>query len=271
MKRTKKFLVASASTLLFLSIVFISSCVKERDVDTYAAEDAVFALWAYDNAMDIANEANSLSTGDNLVLYKTTGNCSRVINTPGELIISFGDDNCLCNDGRERRGKIIVNYEGNYDDTNAVHNYTFQNYFINDNEINGTQTVTAVNSEDGVQQFAIVIDGKLDIEDSLGALTYQADLTRRFVEGNGTIQWGDDVYEISGTAQGLNIYGNNYAFSIVEPVVKANTLMCRFFNKGILEVQPQGRTFRSIDFGDGSCDKSAIVTIDRKQHNIDME
>ncbi len=116
-----------------------------------------------------------------------------------------------------------------------------------------------------------MIDGNLDIEDTLGTLTYKAKLNRTWVSGYTTTQWGDDLYEITGSAQGVNIYGNNYAFTVKEPIQKGTNLTCRYISKGILEVQPQGRTFRSINFGDGSCDSRATATIDKKEHNIDLK
>ena len=63
-------------------------------------------------------------------------------------------------------------------------------------------------------------------------------------------------------------YNNNVAMRIVEPVIKPASITCQYLNKGIVEVQPEGRTFRHVDLGDGSCDADATVTIDTKQHHI---
>lgn len=279
MKRPNNFITAASTALLFIVCMSIfASCIKERDHDTYAAEDATFALWVYDDAINIANEAATLNSGDNLAHYKTTGFCGQTINSPGQIIVAFGNNNgadntnCLCNDGRNRRGKIIVNYTGVYNDSNAVHTMTFENYFVDDNEIKGTQTIQPMGLNDnGVPYYTSIIDGEVDILDSLGALTYNAEITRTWTSGSSTVQWGDDSYELTGTAQGVNIYGNNYAFNVLEPIVKPTNIACRYFTTGILEVQPQGRTFRSIDFGTGNCDATATVTIDNKQHNMIMK
>ncbi len=270
MKLNQNFFIALATAAFFIgSVSILSSCVKERDFDTYAAEDASYAMWIYDDAINILNEASRLKTGDNLILYKTTGYCSEVVNQPGRIIVSFGSSDCLCNDGRNRRGKIIVEFQGNYADSGQAHFITFEDYFVDNNEVNGSETVTFMGRNDANQPyFTVSVDGILDIDDSLGSLTYNAELERTWLTGSETIQYEDDNFEITGKGQGVNIYGNNYAFNTKESVHKPTNLMCRYFTKGILEVQPQGRTFRSIDFGNGNCDKTATVTIDGKQHNM---
>lgn len=276
MKMSKNFYVASASAFLFvLCVSVLASCVKDRDFDLYAAEDATYALWAFDDVINIADEASRLNDGDNLAHYKTTGGCARIVKTPGQIIVAFGNDNgtdninCLCNDGRNRRGKIIVNYTGNYNDSGETSTITFEDYFVDDNEMKGSETIKFMGtSTGGAPYFAVAVDGEFDILDSLGALTYKADLTRTWAAGSSTIEFSDDVYELTGTAQGVNIYGNNYAFNALEPIHKPTNIICRYFTQGILEVQPQGRTFRSIDFGDGSCTSNATVTFDNKQHNM---
>lgn len=270
MKLTKNFFVAATTALFFVVCMSIfASCIKERDHDTLAAEDATFALWVYDNAINIANEAATLTTGDNLNLYKTSGFCATITNNPGFIVVDFDTVNCLCNDGRTRRGKILIAYTGTYKDSNETRTITFENYYVNDNKINGTETITGMGlNSSGNMYYGVTIDAAIDVLDTLGALTYKADLTREWTTGNGTAQWGDDMYAITGTGQGVNIYGNNYAFNALEPVMKPTAITCRYFTDGILEVQPQGRTFRSIDYGNGSCDSRATVTIDRKQHNI---
>lgn len=278
MKLTKNFYIASATAFLFVFFMSImASCVKDRDFDTYAAEDATFALWAFDDVINIADEAARLNDGDNLAHYKTTSACARIVKTPGQIIVSFGNENgsdnvnCLCNDGRNRRGRIFVNYTGNYLDSGETSVITFENYFVDDTEMRGSETIqyTGLN-DNGVPTFDVNVDGTFDILDSLGALTYNANITRTWAQGAGTIEFSDDLYELTGTAQGVNIYGNNYAFNTLEPVKKPTNIICRYFTQGILEVQPQGRTFRSIDFGDGTCTSNATVTIDGKQHNIEL-
>lgn len=268
MKLTKNFFVATTTALFFVVCMSIfSSCIKERDHDILAAEDATFALWVYDNSINIVNEAATGNYSDLL-----SGYCATVTAEPNQITVDFDTVNCLCNDGRTRRGKILVTYTGTYKDSNETRTITFEDYYVNDNKINGTQTITGMGlNTSGNLHYGVEIDASIDILDTLGALTYKADLTREWTTGSQTTQRDDDTYALTGTAQGVNIYGNNYAFNALEPIMKTPAITCRYFTEGILEVQPQGRTFRSIDFGTGTCDKTATVTIDRKQHNMEMK
>ena len=268
MKLTKNYFVVTTTALFFVVCMSIfASCIKERDHDTLAAEDAIFALWVYDNAINIANEAASGNHSDLL-----SGYCATITPTSGQVVVDFDTVNCLCRDGRTRRGKIIVAFTGTYKDSNETRTITYEDYYVNDNKINGTQTLTGMGlNANGNLHYGVTVDGTIDVLDTLGALTYKAELIREWTVGSQTIQWDDDIYAITGTAQGVNIYGNNYAFNAFEPIIKPLAITCRYFTQGILEVQPQGRTFRSIDFGGGSCDNTATVTIDRKQHSITLK
>jgi hypothetical protein len=74
------------------------------------SNDNALAEFSYNDALNIADEASTLQTGDNLGSYKTASNCATVThdtNTmPRTITIDFGAANCLCNDGRNRRGKF---------------------------------------------------------------------------------------------------------------------------------------------------------------------
>ncbi len=267
MKSTRNFFGACIIAVLFVSLSFLASCVKERDHDIQAAEDATFALWVYDNAINIANEASILNTGD--TLYLTTGYCGTVTQNPNQIVVNFDTVNCLCIDGRTRRGNFTIDYTGNYGDSNQTRTITFQDYYVNDHRINGTEIITGLGGTKPAYQ--VEIDGVIDVLDTLGAITYKAEMVRTWEAGSGTVQWSDDLYSLDGSGQGINNLGNNYAFNTLEPIQKRMPIVCRFFAAGILEVQPQGRTFRSIDFGEGDCNETAIVTIDRKQHNMVLQ
>ena len=60
------------------------------------------------------------------------------------IIVDFGDgypDDCL-KYGKERRGKIIITYTGKYRDSLSVITTTFDQYYVNNNWIQGERIVT---------------------------------------------------------------------------------------------------------------------------------
>src|SRR5688572_4472970 len=64
------------------------------------------------------------------------------VSSPRTIIIDFGSTNCMCVDGRNRRGKILATYSGKYKDSGTVIGISFDNYFVNDHQVKGTKTVT---------------------------------------------------------------------------------------------------------------------------------
>src|SRR6202000_120604 len=94
------------------------------------------------DVISIADAAGTLYNGGALRTTSTFGTCATVGSdttiVPHQLTIRFGPEDCVCLDGRKRRGTIIVYYNGEYTDTNQVHKITYSNYFINDNEVTGS-------------------------------------------------------------------------------------------------------------------------------------
>jgi hypothetical protein len=125
------------------------------------------------------------------------------------------------------------------------------------------------NNGSGVPYFLSKVDGKIVKPGEVDTLYYQSDRTITFIKGSSTPLWGDDVYEIAGSGSGRNAQKTFYAMTISEPLIK-EVLGCRYFVKGKVEVQPQGKALRTIDFGDGSCDKNATVTINNKVYNLQL-
>lgn len=77
----------------------------------------------------------------------------------------------------------------------------------------------------------------------------------------------DDVYEITGSASGSK-NGNSYTMTIIQPLVRA--LACNWISSGKMEIQPSGALLRTIDFGAGTCDDQATVTIAGTVYNITL-
>lgn len=252
--------------------MLLVSCVRERDFDTELSGDASFALFAYDDAINIINEAATLNTGDNLYTYRALGSCAIVTNSPGYIVVDFDTINCLCNDGRNRRGKVICNYTGVYKDSGESRTITFENYYVNDHLVSGTEIINALGNNENLQpEYTVSVDGVISLLDTAGTYTYKANLERTWVQGSNTVVWGDDLYELTGEVFGNDKYRNYYAMKTVSPISKPTNLVCKYLNGGVLEIQQEGRTFRKLDYGNGDCDDDVTVTIDNKTHNLKLQ
>ena len=271
----KKF--SLALTFLMAAFFMLSSCKKDNvatDNDFSASRDDAFAEATYDNVTNIADEAYSLKTNGN---YKSSdniflGDCATVtLDTtvfPRVLTIDFGDTNCLGNDGRYRRGKIIVTFTGRYWYPGTIITTTFDEYYVNDNQVEGTKVVTnnGFNAE-GNMNWDIAVNGLITLANGEGTITWNSQRNREWIEGITTPynRW-DNIYLITGDAHGQRANGLHWTRVITSPL--RVELACRFIVSGTVEIKPEGKALRILDFGDGSCDNEATVTINGNVYTI---
>lgn len=178
------------------------------------------------------------------------------------MVIDFGEENCLGADDKERRGKIIITRYGNhYWDGGVEITNTFDNYFVNDNQVIGTKTINGFINDEGFRVHNIVDNGSIILADEAGTITWLATRTRTVVEGSDTRFKMDDVVEITGTSSGSDSEGNTFSSEITTPLVRIHEIGChRHPVSGVVEILRSPDTVISIDFGDGTCDNLAEVT-----------
>ena len=271
----KYFMVVATIGMLF------TSCRKkedEKDTDTSSASDNALAEGTYNDVNNIADEAatGSLSSyltptvSDEKSIMST---CAIITNdttvSPRLLTIDFGATNCMCSDGRNRRGKINVSYYGQYKDSASSHTITFTNYYVNDNQILGTKTVTNNgHNSSGNLTFSIVVNGQIIKAGGGGTITWNSTRTREWIQGELTPTWGDDIYLITGSANGTNASGVSFNVTITSALRKE--IGCRHIVSGQLTITPSGKPTRYVDFGSGACDNQATVTINGNVYNITL-
>ncbi|HPR58363.1 MAG TPA: hypothetical protein PK915_08340 [Bacteroidales bacterium] len=130
--------------LFLIILISITSCKKEQNdsdlQEQTLAVDETIAETTFEEISEIGNQAYKLSV-ENLKssddLGDRLGDCVTItLDTtvmPHVLTIDFGEENCLCRDGKWRRGKIIVTFTGHFHQTGAVITHTLDNYYVNDN------------------------------------------------------------------------------------------------------------------------------------------
>jgi hypothetical protein len=267
------------ATALF--IVVFASCNKneEKPVTTQAEVEAemkheLFAETLFDEVFDIGNEGRRLMAGgmkDGQNLRRLIGDCATVtIDTtvmPRVLTIDFGAENCLCPDGKYRRGKIIITFNGRFYQPGTLITTTFDGFHVNDNHIQGVKTRENLGlNSDGFPHFSSSVDGSVTLASDGTVITRQAQHLRTWIEGFGTPQWFDDVFLIEGNASTTVSTGQASSRTIINPLRKE--LSCHHFVSGTVEIERTGRPQAILDFGDGECDNIATVTIDGQTFTI---
>ncbi len=276
MKKISLFLIIAG----FIGFVtLISSCNKSNNPQTAnlnVAVDDAFAESTFDNVSGLTDEAYDLSTYS----FKSTegrvylSDCATVtLDTtvfPRTLTIDFGSENCLCNDGKYRRGKIIVTFTGRYRAAGTIITTTFKDFFVNDNQLEGTKVVTNQGlNNSGHMYWTMDTDGKITLANDSGTIQWNSQRQREWFAGYDTPRnrW-DDIYMLTGSANGTRLNGLSWTRTITKPL--EHKLSCRFIVSGTMNIKPEGYAERILDFGDGECDNLATITVDGKTKTIHL-
>ena len=268
--------------IVSLMLVSLTACKKRFDNDLSAVMNYKIET-AFDEMTNISDQA---VTG-NMVYYKvgeviTTkpGEKPVTVKTPCNVIITldtlnsfktvtvdYGTTNCDCNDGKTRRGKIVTTFTGQYIAPGTVITHTPVDYYVNDIKYDGTKTVTNMGfNGSGQPYFNVQIDGSATKTDG-EVVSYTSTRVRTWVDGYNTLtDRFDDQYSISGNATGSFSNGGGYSAVITNPLlIKVG---CSFPVSGTIDMTPQNKPVRTVDYGQGTCDYTFTVTVNGNVYTI---
>jgi hypothetical protein len=268
-------------------MLFTASCKKNNDVATTAADDLISASDAGQGDEENATVADlveaaapqdaavsaSATVADPADLARLTAGClTRTYDAATRtLTLNFGPTNCLCPDGRYRRGVIKAVFSGPYRQAGAVATVTHTGYFVNDNQHLGTRVITSL----GSGSFDLNVQNASIIYANNGGTTAWAS-TRRYTRtaGFGTATILDDAYSITGSLTGTNRRRVSYTAAIQQPLIKKFTPGCaRHFVAGTIQISNSNGRALLLNYdptGTAACDNIASVTINGQTHTITL-
>ena len=228
-------------------------------VDAAAPQDAT-----------VSGSASVADAGDLARLL--SGCCTRTYDAATRtLTLDFGPTNCLCPDGRYRRGAIKVVFSGPYRQAGAVVTITHLSYFVNDNQHLGTHIITSL----GGGSFDLSVQNASIIYATNGETTSWSS-QRRYTRtaGFGTASILDDAYSITGSLTGTNRRKVSYTATIQQPLVKRFTLGCaRHFVSGTVQIANSGGRSLLLNYdptGTAACDNVASVTLNGQTYPVTL-
>jgi hypothetical protein len=258
-----------------LLLTIVVGCKKDdQDQDYSAGQENAIAENVYNdvaNIIDDAYQSKSDAKGTSGLII--IGACATItldtIAFPRTLTVDFGTTPCLCQDGRYRSGKIIAHFTGPYRSAGTVITITFDDYSVNDYLVNGTKTITNMGlNTNGNPYFKIDVTGTIQKPNNGGTISWNSTRTREWIEGQSTLTMADDVYLINGSGSGVTAAGTTYTISITDPLRKE--IGCKHFVSGIFELDITGKALRTVDYGNGTCDNTATVTILSQTYTITL-
>jgi len=278
MKTTDFFRSIKTSTLLGVLVLFIgfTACnedaITETDLlveETASFEDEQDAEEGLDEVSDVfealftaeENEGGRVLVSDTLPPDSANLCAERIHNREEKtIIIDFGEG-CVGLDGVLRSGKIIITYTGHYLVPGTIITKTFEDYFVNNHQVEGLITLTNISeTTQSFPTFSMVLeDGKFTWDDGTFALR-ETNFVWMWVNANNPLY---DEFHKDGNANGTTRRGVTYTVEITSTLVRKK--ICKLDGvhipvQGIKEVTREGLPNFSVDYGDGSCDNAVTIT-----------
>lgn len=164
-----------------------------------------------------------------------------------------------CQDGRLRTGKLNVSFQGLWNQNGTIATVTPENYTSSEDALEFTMEITCLGENaDGQDEWTVeVSNGR--IYTAQGPIGWDCEQTFTQIEGQGTADVWDNVYLMEGSTSGTARNTIPFTTTAIEPL--RSRLDCRHVAAGISEITPQGFQSRTLDYGAGTCDNRAILTI----------
>lgn len=286
-----------AMFLLTMTVLFIASCQKEDSQNGTAdqqeeaasqasgeadAEADVIYNGVFDDAMGVNDEVALGGTG----VFGRPNACPVVsiirLGAPNafpvKVILDFGTG-CTATDGHFRKGKVITTYTNRLLIPGAIATTEFDGFFVDSVKVEGVHKITNEGNNTSVpilRKYKVeVINGKLT-KPSGNYIEWNSTKTITQVEGVGTPTPLDDILKIEGGSRGRVKRGTllvGWESNIREPLMKKFT--CRWINKGIIRtvrvtLATTSPWVAELNFGPGTCDNQAVLTINGIPHQITL-
>lgn len=182
------------------------------------------------------------------------------------LTIDFGATNCLCPDGRYRRGQIRVAFTTDVLKRRAGAVVTRVNYFVNNNQHTATRTFTDL----GQGSFSVDVSNASIIRANNGGThSWTASWTFTQTAGYGTAPFSDDVFSVTGSATGTNRNGVGYTTTVQSPLIKRGDCF-KYYVQGVMSITNTKSKAMTLDYGNGACDNTATVTVNGRTRTITL-
>ena len=281
---TKKLVLKSAIGAMFTATLLLSSCGKKAAIETASNNEEATAQ-NKEEGDAIGNETQNIvdaaaKNGTSIVgrigseafseiaeasqcatITRDTTASVRTVTIEFGLQANGSYVNCLCNDGRYRRGKITVTHTAGYFADGSVKTITFDEFYRNDNKVQGTRVITNKGVNAAGNYNWEVNETNMKVTKADGKMhTWNSTRNREMLDGSATPYiWSDDEYQLTGTADGVNQNNVAYTATITTPLHRK--MNCRWIDKGVIEFENEKGTIRTIDYGSGTCDNLATVTV----------
>ncbi|MFT5582357.1 MAG: hypothetical protein ACI9G9_001622 [Psychromonas sp.] len=261
-------MIKSVFYILFcLTLVTAGACKKRkaRDKSAEIAQQNALAENISNDIQYMTDEAVSGAQsfeafyGECVTLTYDTSDVSDTIT------IDYGTAGCLCQDGKRRKGKVIITFEGSYFFVGNLITTVTQNYSVNGNLVEFHKTSKRITQS----ETKIQIESSITFLDN-GTISWNSDKSRTQIAGSNTsFILADDEFRVIGSANGTTLDGDDFDITIKTPLTVQ--LGCRWIKSGKLTLTSTAFTKEAeVDYGSGQCDNKAQVTYAGKTTDLNL-
>ena len=257
-------------------IISFMSCKDENVIHSVNQQNLqsshdylLFEKTLFDIEREIEHALIATGTTKNLPMYISLNADSTDQDT---LIINFGEENYL-HLGHLKRGEIISIYNKFIYNSNAQITTTFNNFYINNNLIQGKMYLENNGSnQNGFPEFSLTVDSMSMYTNNGSIDISNGNYIKQLVSGYNTqYQYLDNIYKLTGNAQGNSSNNNNFSLEISDSLNM--NLSCFessscIITEGISKLIPDGYEERIINYGNNSCDCDINAVIGEDIHPI---
>ena len=229
----------------------------------------LFEKTLFDIEREIEHALIATGTTKNLPMYTSLNTDSTDQDT---LIINFGEENYL-HLGHLKRGEIISIYNKFIYNIDAQITTTFNNFYINNNLIQGKIHLENNGfNQNGFPEFSLTVDSMSMYTNNGSIDISNGNYIKQLVSGYNTqYQYLDNIYKLTGNAQGNSSNNNNFSLEISDSLNM--NLSCFessscIITEGTSKLIPNGYEERIINYGDSSCDCDINAVIGEDIHPI---
>ncbi|MBS1946485.1 MAG: hypothetical protein JST47_01850 [Bacteroidetes bacterium] len=284
--------VFSGAVLLSSAILLVNACKKSNTSSPSSSDNGNAANMsangatadnAYDDAFNIAVQTGydkgvtsmleQKQSGKTTLGFNTTGYgyCATVTVKPSSgttapfpdtLIVDFGNG-CTSADNIARSGSITYIFSGHLIVPQTTISATFNNYTVNGYKLNGTYAIKNTSTSLTSPSFTTTVTGGNIVFPNDTSYSFSGTKTVSVTSSdNNLLDASSLVFSITGNYSISSSYGANLAATVTSPLERKAT--CHYVDKGVVAFKytsPSISVNGTLDYGNGTCDNSALVTI----------
>lgn len=282
--KTKKLLIAAFTILAF----FGCSTNDNTTTDSKSVSNDDIALTAQIDATieDIAAIAEDQFSAQQSIAAKSTvvrksilPSCATfttvLTNSVWTRTIDFGTQGCALPNGNLIKGKIIISFTNDFSNSTHTISYVFDGFYHNGRLIQGSKSMTySRQTSDLLNEIHPIITHAIDMKITFAdAKVYEikGSRTKEMVEGYNTpLEWEDNVFLVTGNCSIARKNSTTISSEITNPLKFKMNCKSPFPVSGT-KIITKNDTSATIDFGEGSCDRTATVTTDKGTIEITLK